>query len=260
MLSPTRILGRLLAGSLVVLAPLATRARADETLYCNRYIVAVPYTISAPGHYCFQGNVVTAMTAGNAITINADDVLLDLNGFALDGTPAGTATAANGIFTSDRRRITVRNGAVRGFFDGIQLGAGGTRVANITVERMRTDRNAVSIAVRGLGGGHVVRDNVVTNSGGSTVPGETNGVGISVYGGADVANNVVVHTFGDSPVAFDVTGGLQTILDNRVMDSGRVGFGCDGAAPGQQILRGNVVLSTPFPYGGCSLVGSTNFP
>ena len=127
----------------------------------------------------------------------------------------------------------MRNGTVRGFFNGLQLGAGGARVAAITVERMRVDRTAVGIAVRGLGGGHVVRDNVVTDSGSSTVPGETNGVGISVYGGGDIVNNVVVHTFGDHPVAFDVTGGLQTIVNNRVMDSGLAGIGCDDLPAGQ---------------------------
>lgn len=257
-------MSRSLQGSLVaalfVFTLLPPAARADETLLCHRYITSVPYTISAPGHYCLGGDLRTAMSAGNAITVSADDVVLDLNGFTLDGTAAGTGTAANGIFTFDRRRVTVRNGSVRGFFNGIQLGAGGSRVANLTVERVRVDRTVVGVAVRGLGGGHVVRDNVVTNSGGSTVPGETNGVGISVYGSADVANNVVVHTFGDSPVAFDVTGGPQTVLNNRVIDGGGLGFVCDDL-PAGQVLRDNVVLDTPTPYGAsCNRIGSTNHP
>jgi Right handed beta helix region len=255
-MSSTKAVGLALLACLAVPAG----ARADETLICKRFITVVPFTISAPGHYCFRTDVRTSISTGNAITILADDVLLDLNGFSLDGTAAGTGTNANGIFTFDRRHVTVRNGTVRGFFDGVQLGAGGARVAGMTVERMRVDRTAVGIAVRGLGGGHVVRDNVVTNSGGSTVPGETNGVGISVYGGADVVNNVVTHTFGDSPIAFDVTGGLQTIVNNRVMDSGRGGIVCDDP-PAGQYLRDNVVVNTPIPYGGtCQMIGTTNFP
>lgn len=247
--------------ALLACLALSAGAHADETLICTRYISAVPFTIRAPGHYCFAFDIRTGINTGNAITIEADDVLLDLNGFTLDGTPAGTGTNANGIFTFDRRHLTVRNGTVRGFFDGVQLGAGGPRVAGITVEGMRVDRTAVGIAVRGTGGGHVVRDNVVTNSGGSTVPGETNGVGISVYGSADVANNVVTHTFGDSPLAFDVTGGLQTIINNRVMDSGQVGMGCDGVPVSQQYLRDNIVISTPIPYSpSCNKIGTTNFP
>ena len=246
--------------ALLACLALPAGARADETLICKRFISVVPFTISAPGHYCFATHVRTRINTGNAITIEADDVLLDLNGFTLDGTAAGTGTNANGIFAFDRRHVTVRNGTVRGFFDGLQLGAGGPRVAAITVERMRVDRTAVGIAVRGLGGGHVVRDNVVTNSGGSTVPGETNGVGISVYGGADIVNNVVTHTFGDHPVAFDVTGGLQTIVNNRVVDSGLAGIGCDDP-PAGQYLRDNVVVSTPIPYSvTCNKIGTTNFP
>jgi hypothetical protein len=250
--------GPLLIPALAFLLPLALDpavARADETLLCNHYIRRVPYTIVRPGHYCLSGDLRTAITGGNAITIAADDVLLDLNGFSLDGTAAGTATAANGIFSYQSARVTVRNGAVRGFFDGIQLGAGGARVAGLTVERVRVDRTAVGIAVRGLGGGHVVRDNVVTNSGGSTVPGETNGVGISILGGADVVGNVVIHTFGDSPVAFDLTGGAMTVLNNRVHDSGNLGFGCDSL----QHLRDNLVIDTPNAYLGCNLIGG-NYP
>lgn len=250
---------RLLAATLALLGALALpapSARADETWHCDRYIRHVPYTITTPGHYCLAGDIRTAIAIGNAITVAADDVLLDLNGFSLDGTAAGTGTEANGVFSFDRARLTVRNGSVRGFFDGLQLGAGGTRVADVTVERMRVERTAVGIAVRGLGGGHVVRDNVVTDSGGSTVPGETNGVGISVYGSADVAGNVVMRTFGDAPVAFDLQGGPMTVLDNRVVDSGAVGFGCDFL----QYLRDNVVVATPNPYPGCNLIGTTNHP
>jgi hypothetical protein len=236
-------------------------ARADETLICNRYITVIPFTISAPGHYCFATNIGTHISTGNAITIDSDYVLLDLNGFALDGTAAGTGTNANGIFAYDHRQVTVRNGTVRGFFNGVQLGTGGPGAAAITVERMRVDRTMGAIAVRGLGNGHVVRDNVVTNSGGSTVPGETNGVGISVYGGADIVNNVVTHTVGDSPFGFDVTGGIQTVINNRVVDSGLGGIGCDALPVSQQYLRDNIVVSTPIPYGtSCNKIGTTNFP
>jgi hypothetical protein len=250
---------RALAVPFAISLLLASGAVADETLLCHVYVRTAPFIISAPGHYCLVGDVKTSQTTGNAITVAADDVVLDLNGFSLDGSAAGTGTRANGIFTFDRRRITVRNGTVRGFFDGIQLGAGGAGVSNLTVERVRVDRTAVGIAVRGLGGGHVVRDNVVTNSGGSTVPGETNGVGISVYGTADVSGNVVMNTFGDSPVAFDLSGGGQIVSGNRVIGSGSVGFSCD--PPAGQVLRDNVVLNAPIPYtGSCTLVGATNHP
>jgi hypothetical protein len=246
--------------ALLACLALPATAPADETLLCRRYITAVPFTILIPGHYCFAEDVRTSISTGNAITIAADDVLLDLNGFTLDGTAAGPGTQANGIVTSDRRDITVRNGNVRGFFNGLQLGFGGARVAAITVERMRADRNVVGILVNGLGGGHVVRDNVVTNSGSSTDPDARNGGGIAVRGGGDIINNVVTHTVGDDPVAIGLSGGLQTVVNNRVADSGKIGIVCDDL-PAGQYLRDNIVLGTPFPYGpSCNKIGTTNFP
>lgn len=246
--------------ALLACLALPARAPADETLICSHFITAVPVTIRVPGHYCFATDVRTRISTGHAITIEADDVLLDLNGFTLDGTAGGTGTLANGVFTIDRRDITVRNGTVRGFFNGLQLGAGGARGAAITVERMRADRNVVGILVNGLGGGHVVRDNVVTNSGSSTDPDARNGGGIAVRGGGDIINNVVIHTFGDDPVAIGLSGGLQTIVNNRVADSGKLGILCDDL-PAGQYLRDNIVLSTPVPYGvSCNKIGTTNFP
>src|ERR1039458_3298480 len=44
-------------------------------------ISSVPYTISAPGSYYLTGNL--AVSSGTAITIAANQVTLDLNGFTL---------------------------------------------------------------------------------------------------------------------------------------------------------------------------------
>src|SRR5262245_10708107 len=59
-------------------------ARADETLLCSRYITTVPAVITRPGHYCLAANISTAMAIGPAISIQSDDVFLDLNNFTLD--------------------------------------------------------------------------------------------------------------------------------------------------------------------------------
>ena len=53
------------------------RAMAETT--------SVPYTITTQGHYCFNRSLSTAQTSGAAITINADFVTLDLNGYRLTG-------------------------------------------------------------------------------------------------------------------------------------------------------------------------------
>ena len=43
-------------------------------------ITAVPFTITASGNYYLPANITTNLATGSAITINASEVTLDLNG------------------------------------------------------------------------------------------------------------------------------------------------------------------------------------
>src|SRR5438270_4345686 len=54
-------------------------------------ISALPFTISQPGSYFLTQNL-TASAGGDGITVLADNVTIDLNGFALTGI-AGSASA-----------------------------------------------------------------------------------------------------------------------------------------------------------------------
>src|SRR5207237_1761864 len=96
------------------LARAATPADADDTTFCNPFITTLPYTISTQVHYCFDRNLSTAITTGNAITINSDFVVVDLNNFKLGGGSAGLGTNTNGIYATAHRNITIRNGNIRG--------------------------------------------------------------------------------------------------------------------------------------------------
>ena len=255
---------------LTTLTP-AVRAAADETTYCDRFIRAVPFTITAPGHYCLGRNLATSITGGDAIKIDADFVWLDLNNFTLDGSSAGTAADTTGVVAvGDHRNITVRNGVVKGFLNGINLNGNGS---NYTVENIWADANYVNgIAARGLGGGHVVRNNVVTNTGGTTLPEFTGGdpnaaIGISVTGNSSILNNQVTHTFNHNlngiALAFelDFEGDGQIAVNNRVVGSDNVGFVCGDGPTSHVFLRDNIVADAPQPYGSaCNKIGSTNFP
>jgi hypothetical protein len=84
-------------------------------------ISTLPYTITTPGFYYLTGNLNYSSTTGNAITINADDVTLDLMGFALTGPGAATGTV-EAITISGRTNVEVRNGTVRNFFVGVHDG------------------------------------------------------------------------------------------------------------------------------------------
>ena len=135
------------------------------------------------------------------------------------------------------------------------------------------DANYVNgIAARGLGGGHVVRNNVVTNTGGTTLPEFTGGdpnaaVGIAVTGNSSILNNQVTHTFNHNlngiALAFelDFEGDGQIAVNNRVVGSDNVGFVCGDGPTSHVFLRDNIVADAPQPYGSaCNKIGSTNFP
>jgi hypothetical protein len=170
---------------------LAGPAAADETTYCNNYIRTLPYTITVQGHYCFNKNLSTAITDGAAITIEVDYVVLDLNNFKLGGGAAGLGTQAVGVRAVDRKNVTIRNGNIRGFYQGILLGqtVEGGSAANV-IENNLLDGNTHN-GLRADGTGIIVRGNTVLNTGGSTVEYTTWSGIVSLYGRPVVRDNVV---------------------------------------------------------------------
>jgi hypothetical protein len=108
-----------LAASLLVMLALALGAAPAqaETVNCTA-ITTVPFVITTQGIYCFIGDVVTAITSGNAIDIQTNNVVVDLNGWKLGGLAAGLGATALGINALDRQNITIMNGTIRGFFRG----------------------------------------------------------------------------------------------------------------------------------------------
>jgi large repetitive protein len=107
--------------------------------------------------------------ADNGIIIGADDVKLDLNGYAVFGTPDVGDGA--GILVRDSRGVNVTNGTVREFDGGVVIEAGGG--------------NSVT--------GIVARDNIGHSEGHPPAPGTRYGDGIAVEGSSDnrIADNIV---------------------------------------------------------------------
>ncbi len=212
-----------LAASLLVLLALvvgATPARA-ETVNCTP-ITAVPFVILFEGVYCFIGPL-DLVVAGPAIDIRTNNVILDLNGFKLGGLAAGPGTFEHGIFASNRKNITIKNGTVRGFLIGIALeGVSGSQ--GHIVEDIRADQNRL-VGIHVAGSGNIVRNNQVVATGGTTTLGANASVaGIVVFGaGPRVLNNDVIDTvkvgtgtaFTASGILLQlVTGGL--VVNNRI--------------------------------------------
>ena len=71
---------------------LATAALTAATASAQTVINSVPFNITASGKYVLGNNFVTATAAQSAITINAPNVILDLNGFFVSG-PGGVTSS-----------------------------------------------------------------------------------------------------------------------------------------------------------------------
>jgi hypothetical protein len=130
-----------------------------------------PYKITQPGSYKLSGNLVVPAAQGNdAIDVLASDVTIDLNGFKIIGpeTCRGFGSSINcssffgqlGIYSTSND-ITVRNGSVGGFLEGIRLSG-----SNNLVEGVHASGNA-STGIHVLNG--VVRRNTTGLNGGDGI-------------------------------------------------------------------------------------------
>jgi nitrous oxidase accessory protein NosD len=176
----SRTFRALMALGLLSLAPSAFAAEAFDN--CTGFIDSLPTTISTQGTWCLRKDLATAMTVGNAITVNAPNVTIDCNGYKVGGLSGGVGTDAIGIF-ADRSNTVIRHCNVRGFNTGAVL-FGSAAV----VEDNRFEGNT-HIGVSVWYGG-TIRRNQVISTGGSTLN-SNNAVGIMAENGVDVIDNTV---------------------------------------------------------------------
>jgi parallel beta-helix repeat protein len=188
----------------------------------------------------------TSLASGNAITVLANDVTLDCNGFKIDGTAAGAGTKTMAIRANSRFDVTVRHCNVQGFYFGVYLyGATGGHVVE---DNSFQDNTYTGITVEG--DGSVVRRNTVLDTGGSTVWPHAHGI-ITKYS-VDVIDNTVSGVFAASGINGDTTGILTysnpngSISGNRVRGVLKGGTGTargiDNVTSGRLLLTDNDVV------------------
>lgn len=120
-------------------------------------ISSLPYTITTQGSYYLTANL-TAAGSGQGITISADNVTLDLNGFALVGGGSGQVAGIN--VPSAHKNIFIRNGTVRGWTNG---GVNAGNATNSLVQGLRISNNTAMSAFLNtaglcIGSGSTVKD------------------------------------------------------------------------------------------------------
>ncbi|HZR71072.1 MAG TPA: NosD domain-containing protein [Burkholderiales bacterium] len=218
------------------------------------------HKIDAPGIYCLTTdvNMAPSFTFGNAVEIEANNVLLDLNGHKIGGQGAGLGTMAIGIRALHRKNVTIKNGTIRGFFTGIDLTDESS--AGHVVEGVRLDSNTrTGMALEGVG--HIVRGNQIVNTGGTTALGpDADAIAINVQGssGVRLLNNDVI---GVAPTgtgvgrAIFLSGGAvdALIVENRITDADR---GVEILGSGK--FRDNLTVNVDNPFSGGTNVGGND--
>lgn len=224
--------------------PLGSRA---ETTQCT-VISALPATLSAAGIYCITQDLVLAGSTGNAVTIAADSVTLDLNGHALRS-KAGANTATTGVGLSGHKYFTITDGTIAGFGNGIdvQSPSSGPRSLGGLIADVKVQRS-VALGISVDCDGCVVRDNLVTDT---IVPASISGyssIGIGAAGtGNQVSGNRVFNTHAvpaaAEAFAIYVTGSNSNIIRNYAANGaganprefGFVAAGADGIVSNNEV-------------------------
>lgn len=255
----------------------------------------LPAEITISGVYCLKKNLTYAsadvpITTGAAIQINAENTVLDLDGFTLSGGAAPTNTSALGIqITADN--VTVRNGTVANF----RMGIYSSGLANgVVVENMVLVGNKY-IGIYFYAKNSLIRNNTVLNTGGATTAANVDAYGIFLDGdGISSFNNTIIdvtsvgtgrasgiatsgvadhcivsnNTISNiaSPSNFDSgiwfeSGSLNNIAsDNRITNPGSYGIGYNGGGATGVYMNNLVDDAGVSDYAGSgTAAGSTNY-
>jgi len=135
-----------LIGAGLTLLPIAS-SKAFETAQgvTATPITTLPFTITTSGNYYLPGDL-TFPGIGAAILVNADQVVIDLNGRTLASTPGNTSFNF-GVYVNNRIDVTVQNGDIDNFgYAGVFLAANGVdRNAKNVVDNVRFNNDSIGV-------------------------------------------------------------------------------------------------------------------
>jgi hypothetical protein len=141
-------------------------------------ISSLPYPINSSGSYYLTSNLTST---GDGITVNADNVTIDFNGFTMTG-PGKSSATGYGVYMDGRKNVEIKNGTIREFgYDGIRENNNpygqGHRIIHMRVE---DNGGPFYYGIFLSGKHHLIRDCLANSNGNS---------GINVGAGATVTGN-----------------------------------------------------------------------
>jgi parallel beta-helix repeat protein len=172
-------------------------------------ISSLPKTINASGFYYLTKDLNITATFGpnSAITVNADNVTIDLMGFSLACSGSGDTF---GIGISGHKNVEIRNGTVTGFPASGIYGSSGS---NYRFINLRLEQNGFRGIDLSSGYYHLIQNCNITENGNS---------GISVDGYGCMITDNLVSKNGLRGIA--CTGSGHSLVGNVVADNTGHGF------------------------------------
>ena len=174
-------------------------------------ITSLPYTITKPGLYVLNENLSSSLTSGNLITVNADNVTVDLQGHSLSGPANYSNEVVYGIYAEERGNATVRNGTISHCQYGVYLlgtlNASTTNNLNQVVDSLRVTHCVAGIVLNTAPGSRVTNcqvtqmdsDGIAISGPGGTVQGcvvnQVGGTGIQLGVGTFARQNSIANAY-----------------------------------------------------------------
>ncbi|HYZ73941.1 MAG TPA: hypothetical protein VE641_12730 [Chthoniobacterales bacterium] len=182
-------------------------------------INALPFTINVSGNYYLPANLTANLATGSAITVNASEVTIDLNGRSLIN--IAPTNQANGIFVNDRHVVTIQNGDIVGFGIGVFFSPNSVDDnRKNTALNLRLDNNLIGVASIS-GHSNLVRDCII--DGGSV------GIFFNEELGSRAQNNILEEQVGvelnRSGIALVSAGSFGVLFDNNLVAKGSAPVG-----------------------------------
>jgi Ca2+-binding RTX toxin-like protein len=153
--------------------------------------------IRSAGVYTLDRDLAYSGGSGAAITIAADNVVIDLNGHRITG--SGTAgSSAKAIVATNQSNITIRNGSIDGFFYGVELADLSARTGQYG-HHLVSNVDVSNCTFRGIfvqGPDNVVQNCTIHDIQGTTVYANAFAAGIESFGArARLVNNRVTEVY-----------------------------------------------------------------
>jgi parallel beta-helix repeat protein len=208
-------------------------------------ISKLPYTIEKEGVYYLSKNLEHTKNDKDfgGITVEADNVTIDLSGFSLTGYDDGSLNEYYGIYMNGRYNIEIKNGTLKNWSShGIY------EANNVGYSHRLTNIRAVNNGGKGiylLGNSHIVKECTLSNNGSH---------GLEVSTGSLVIGNVAFNNGGSG--LFITTG--CTVKDNTVSLNQQYGI----ALGGNNLVDGNTAFLNNLsggPYSNIGLCPSCTF-